>query len=548
MSDALARGRAAWDRQAWAEACSELRAADGEAPLGADDLDRLGAATYLTGDDAAVIEARARAYEAHLDAEQPVRAAGSALWLAAGILDRRDRQSEASGWIERARRLLDANPADSFELGFLQCVLARVRVAGGDPAAAYELFTRAVGIGTRLGHRDLINFARHGQGRTLLWLGRPAEGMTMLDEAMLAVTAGEVAPIPTGIIYCSAISACHDLLDLRRAHEWTTALAGWCAAHPDMLAFRGDCLIRRSELLQLHGAWADASNEVKRVCERLKDPEFEPTAGAAFYQKGELCRMRGEVEDADEAYRLASRAGRTPQPGLALLRLQQGDADGADAAIRGALPHARLPRTRAFLLRAAVEIRLARGDLAGAADAAGQLATLAGAEGPAYLHAASAHASGSIALARGEIEPAIELLRDALGRWRDLDAPYEVARVRVLIGQAYRSLGDEEGARLEFDAALDIFERLGAAPDVVHVGALATPPDAQPTGALTGREVEVLRLVAEGKTNRTIAAALEISEKTVARHLSNIFTKLDLSSRAGATAYAFKHKLLAPSA
>jgi DNA-binding NarL/FixJ family response regulator len=369
-----------------------------------------------------------------------------------------------------------------------------------------------------------------------------AAGLARLDEVMVTIASGEVGPLVTGIVYCSALSACHDLFDLRRAHEWTAALSGWCAAHPDMVPFRGQCLVRRSELLQLHGDWTEAAEEARRACERLSDA-FDD-AGPALYQHAELCRVRGEFERAEEAYRASSRAGRRPQPGLALLRLAQGDVAAADAAIRSALHETRMPRARAQVLHAAVEILLGAGDLAAARAAARELDEMARRTEAPVLRAAAAHTAGAVALAEGEPRDAVSRLREALDLWQEVPAPYELARVRALMGSAYAALGDDEGARMEIDAALEVLEQLGARPDVERVSALVAHESAAPSGGLTGREVEVLRQIAAGKTNRAIAAELSISEKTVARHISNIFTKLDLSSRSAATAYAYEHKLL----
>jgi len=544
MIDLLTHGRDAYIRQAWSDAFTELSAADRAEALDPEDLDCLATAAYLVGDDAASADARTRAYQAFLQRGAPVRAAGSAIWLAFVLVEKRNREAEIAGWLARARRLLDEHAEDCVELGFLMCLGAWQQVGKGDLQGAHVAFAKAASMGERFGNADLTSLARHGAGRALLRLDHTAEGLACLDEAMVAVTAGEVGPIVAGVIYCSVISACHDIFDLGRAQEWTTALEGWCGAHPDIVPFRGPCLIRRSELLQLHGAWEQAGDEARRACERLAAPQDGPDAGSAFYQQAELFRLRGEFEQADEAYTKASRAGRRPQPGLALLRLAQGDTASADAAIRSALLEVRPGRLRASLLSAAVEIMLAGNDLPAARLAAEEIAQLAHSVGASLLRAVAAHAGGAVALASGDAEAAAGLLREAWREWRELNAPYEVARVRALIGVAYAALGDAEGARMEFDAALEVFEHLGAAPDAARVAAPLTPETPQPSGGLTGREVEVLRHIATGKTNRVIAGALAISEKTVARHVSNIFTKLDLPSRAAATAYAYEHKLL----
>ncbi len=541
----LDRGRAAFDSGAWADAFAGLTAADAQTPLEPEDLDRLSTAAFLIGDEEASVRARSRAHAGFLDRGQHVQAARSAFWLAFDLAGVPDQQAQAAGWLARAQRLLEGVNEPCVEQGWLHCAAARHRVAEGDIAAAYALFTQATEIAERFGSPDLMAMARHGQGRTLLGLNRIREGISLLDEVMVAVSGGEIAPVVAGAVYCSVISACHDLFDLRRAQEWTTALQGWCASHPDTVPFRGQCLIRRSELLQLHGAWPDALSEAQQACERLtRSSRPRPEAGAAFYQLAELHRLRGDFAKADEAYRLASRAGCHPYPGLALLRLNQGQPDAADASIRVALQERRNQRSRVLLLRAAVEIMLARHDVAGARAASDELVVLADRIDAPFLRAVASQAQGMLLLAEGEARQALDALRTARTAWESLDAPYELAQVRVLIGLACRQLGDHDGAQLEFDAAHDAFESLGAAPAAAAVATLTAPPSTPTSTNLTGREVEVLRLIATGATNRAIAGRLNISEKTVARHVSNIFTKLDLSSRAAATAYAYEHKLL----
>jgi len=543
MNESVQHGRNAFERQAWAEAYSALAEADRSTPLDAEDLDRLATAAALIGLDDASAAARTRAFQRFLDRGDSRRAAASALWRLLSIADQKHRQAEVGGWLARAERLLAGDTGDSVERGFLLCLGGHRKLGEGDMAGARTAFTEALAIGERLHDTDLTALARHAEGRSMLFQQQTAAGLARLDEVMVSVSAGEVGPIVTGIVYCSVLSACHDLFDLRRAHEWTDAMTSWCAAHPDMVPFRGQCLVRRSELLQLHGAWDDAVTEARRACERLASSDSADSA-AAFYQHAEICRVRGDFDAAEEGYRLASRAGRRPQPGLALLRLAQGDAAAADAAIRSAVHETKGQRARAQVLHAAVDILLASGDVAAARAAAGELDELARRVGAPALRAAAAQTAGSIALAAGAPRDAVGFLREAWDLWQDVPAPYEVARVRALIGSAYAALGDNEGARMEIDAAVEVFEQLGARPDVERMMALQAPETTAPSGGLTGREVEVLRQIAAGKTNRAIAAELSISEKTVARHISNIFTKLDLSSRSAATAYAYEHKLL----
>jgi DNA-binding CsgD family transcriptional regulator len=543
VSGALERGRAAFARDDWFDTYTALTSADRESTLLAPDLHRLGVSAYMIGKERESVDAHVRAHEAFLAGGEVTAAARSAFWVAFSLIDKPGQQAQAGGWLSRMRRLIDGR-GPCAEEGLLLCALGFRKSVEGDVDGSCAACRQALEIGERFRDPDVIALARHSLGRALVRLGRTADGLSLLDEAMLDLTRGATTPMITGLVYCSLISACHELFDWRRAHEWTAVLDGWCTTHPDMVPFRGTCLVRRSELLQWHGQWPAAMDDVRRACEYL--PGNRPDAGAAFYQLADLHRLRGDVSGAEDAYRRASQAGRRPDPGWALLRLDTGDTDAACAAIRRALQEARDRRQRSHLLRAAVDILLEAHDPAGAAAAAGELTQLATTMDAPFLRAASAQASGTVALAAGNLDDALAHLRDAWQEWQRLEVPYELARVRVLVGLAYRQMGDRDGAQLEFDAAHEAFDRLGAAPDAARVAALAAnvATGRPAAGGLTGREVEVLRLVATGRTNRAIASELDISEKTVARHLANIFTKLDLASRAAATAYAYEHKLV----
>jgi ATP/maltotriose-dependent transcriptional regulator MalT len=280
----------------------------------------------------------------------------------------------------------------------------------------------------------------------------------------------------------------------------------------------------------------------------LDDPPNQPAAGAAFYQQAELHRLRGESSQAEESYRTANQRGRRPQPGLALLRLAQGRLDDAVGSIRQTVADAKSRAQRSVALAAAVEILLAANDVSGAHEAADDLSRIA-AELPApFLKAAAAHATGAVRIAEGDFRGGIESLRDALSFWQALDAPFEVARARVLMAIAHRELGDRDTASMELDASREAFEALGAATELARIAGLSVDAPLKRDDAVTDRELQVLRLIARGKTNRAIAESLGISEKTVARHVSNIFLKLDLSSRAAATAYVYEHDLADSSA
>jgi DNA-binding NarL/FixJ family response regulator len=542
--DDLQQGRASFARQAWSEAYAQLSAADRRAQLEPEDLERLAMAACLLGSDAESDEFWTRAHQEFLNRGDSQRAARSAFWLAFGLLNRGE-HARAGGWLGRAARLLPS--ADCVEHGYLLFPEALQRVFGGDNVAAYGTFRDAAEIGERFGDPDLTALARHGQGRALIRQGKVDEGVALLDEAMAAVEAGEVSALAAGNIYCSVIEACHEIFDLRRAREWTGALSLWCESQPDLVPYRGQCLVRRAEILQIQGDWPDAMAEAERACDWLTRPPPQAAAGAAFYQRAELQRLRGDFTAAEESYRQASQRGRNPQPGLALLRLVQGQIDAAEAAIRRALDEAREPRVRYRLLPAYLEIMLSARDIEAASAAADELAEIADEIDTPVLRAAADQGRGAVLLARSDPQSALAALRPAWHRWRELDAMYEAARVQVLIGLACRGLGDEDSARMEFHAAASAFQQLGAKPDSAHLEQLGRTPSLPASDALTPRELEVLRLVAAGKTNRSIATELFISERTVHRHVSNIFMKLGLSSRSAATAYAYEQDLVSPS-
>jgi ATP/maltotriose-dependent transcriptional regulator MalT len=449
----------------------------------------------------------------------------------------------ASGWFGRAQRLLDDGELDCVERGYLLMPQGIGAIFGGDAATAYSIFDQAGAIADRFGDGDLLAMTRMARGRALIRLGNMTEGLSFLDEAMVAITAGECTALVIGDVYCSVIEACHEIYDMRRAQEWTTALSRWCESQPDLVPYRGQCLVHRAQIMQLHGEWPDATEEGQRASERLTTPPPHPAAGEAFYLLGDLHRVRGQHAGAEDAYRQANQWGREPQPGLALLRRAQGQLDAATASIRRTLDEAQDRVDRPKLLNAYAEILLETGDTNAARVAADELAGIAADFDATLLHAMAADTVGRVLLAEGDARAALDQLRHAWTLWQDIDAPYESARVRVQIGLACRALGDEDTAEMELDAARWIFQQLGAAPDVARVQQLSHK-SAKDTGGLTAREVEVLRCVASGKTNRSIATDLFLSEKTIDRHVSNILAKLGVPSRSAATAYAYEHDLV----
>jgi DNA-binding CsgD family transcriptional regulator len=373
-----------------------------------------------------------------------------------------------------------------------------------------------------------------------VYLGRVAEGIALLDEAMVAVGAREVSPVAVGDAYCTVIDGCEELFDLHRVRAWTDALHAWCEAQPQLVLYRGICLVHRAELFALRGKWGEALDEINSALKSIADPRDAVVLGAAFYLRGELHRLRGALDEASDAYRQANELGRVPQPGLALLRVAQRRPEVAAAAIRRVLDESNDPFSRARVLSAFVEIMCVVGDTAAALKAAQELEGIASELKMPLLRAMAATALGRAQLAMADVRAALTTLRIAWRAWNELEIPYDAARVRILIADACAALGDDDGEQMERDAALAIFEQLGAAPDQGSLSRDASSP----TNGLTGRELEVVQLLATGATNRAIARELGISERTVTTYVGHMFTKLGVESRAGLTAYAYEHGLV----
>lgn len=543
LSD-LDRGLSAARRFEWAEAFKALSVADRSSSLGPDDLRVLATAAYLVDRVPDCVTALRRAAEAHIEAGQPRQAARAVFWIVFALGNQGD-LAQASGWLARATHLLESQPPDCAEQGLVLGAMARRHMATGDVAQALDLAARAAEIGRLAADADGRGLALTQYASALVKLGRIDEAMALLDEAMVAVVSDEISPIAAGTVYCTMISICGELAELRRAREWTEALDAWCGLQRDMVAFTGQCLVHRAELLHLHGRWPEAIAEAERACERVTRSPDAIATGAARYRQAEIHRVRGDLAAAERAYRHASECGYEPSPGLALVRLAQGDAGVAQATMRRALGETTDPLRRARLLPAQVEIALAAGELPAARRATDELAETAGRYGTPALRASAAYAKGAVLLAEGGPASALAALRTASVLWRDLDVPYEAARARLLMAVACRELGDEETALLELDAATQMFDRLGAGPDLARARALRSRQTAR-SHDLTAREMQVLRLVATGKTNHAIATELRLSEKTVERHLSNLFSKIGVSSRAAATAFAYQHRLIQP--
>lgn len=542
LDDPLGRARAAYEQGLWDRA-HELFAQADTGVLDVEDLERLGLAAFLTGHDAASTVAWSRAHRVRSADGQPERAARDAFLIGSNMLFRGE-LAPAQGWLARAGRLLEGR-AETAEHGWLLTLKGLARMFTGDPAGAEPAFATSLTIAQTHRDADLNTMAQLGAGMCRLLLGDLEAGVPLLDECMVGVTAGEVSPMYAGMAYCTVIAACADVFDLRRAQQWTAALTTWCDAQPGLVPFRGNCLVHRCELMRLQGSWGDALRAATEACGYLSGPVNWDTLGSAYYQLAEVQRLRGDFADADDNYRRGNEAGHRPEPGIALLRLAQGRIDTATAMMRRALDEATDPPARARLLPALVEVMLHSGDVTAAEAAAAELGQIAqGIEAP-YLLAVAETAQGAVLLARGEAREALPRLRQAADSWRDLDCPYELARTRVLVGLACGDLGDAESAAMEIEGARATFLALEAVPDLERLESrVSSGPLDGPAIGPTPRELDVLKLVAEGLTNRAIANELGLSEKTVARHVSNLLARLDLPSRAAATAYAYQHGLL----
>jgi DNA-binding CsgD family transcriptional regulator len=536
----LAAARLAYERQDWSATFAALAGSDLPS-LASDDLERLGTAAYLSGRIEESCQAWQQLWQAHLDAGDRPAAVRAAFWLAFALLST-GQVAVGSGWVGRSQRLLDEHGDDVVERGYLLHHLMFRHIFSGEYAEAEAVASQVSDYGRRFSDPQLVAMGISSQGRLMMYGGRVREGLGLFDEAMVAIVDGQVWPAMAGQIYCSMIEACQEVADLSRAEAWTAALSRWCDEQTGLVPFTGQCAVHRGQIMRSHGAFAEALEEFALARERYRAEGTTPAAGLAWAEAGDVHRLLGDLREAENCYEQASQLGHEPQPGLALLWMAGGSTAAALAAIQRLLAETHDPVNRSRLLPAAVEVLLAAGETAGAAELAAELTGIATSFDCRAVVARAAYAEATVALARGDGAGALPYLRRALLQWSDLDAPYEIARCRLAVARSLRRLGDEASARAELETARRLFLDLGARAAAEEAGA-ELEPDSLP-GGLTEREAEVLRLVASGRSNQEIAAALTLSEKTVARHLSNIFTKLDVGSRTAAAAYAFEHRLV----
>jgi DNA-binding NarL/FixJ family response regulator len=525
--------RAAFAARDWTGAHDAFLTARQEVSLDADDLNALAEASWWLGLMDESLAPREEADARYLEASDNRRAAMRAFDIAYAYF-LRGNETVGSGWVNRAQRLVDDEP-DCPEQGYLLYFAVETSLDGGEETMAKA--RQVHGFGRRHADHNLIAAGMVAEGRVLIKLGRAQEGLALLDEGMLEASSEDLAPNWAGNIYCHLMAACYELGDIRRAAAWTQSTAEWCDQMAPAVLFKGICRVHRAQVMQILGAWTQAQDEAERVCQDVAHIHVGIVAEGR-YQIGEIRRLRGDLDGAEEAYSQGHQLGRDPQPGLALVRLAQGRPEAAAALIHSALAGVTDRLARARLLSAQVEIAVAAGDPATASVAADELDAVAATYQSSGLQAAAKRSRGAVLLATGRTEEALSTLRAACSGWTELEAPYDCAKVRVLLARAYRQLGDMESSERELDAAHSAFEELGAELDAREAGEerRATLPE-----GLTEREGEVLALVAAGSTNRQIAEALFLSRKTVERHVSNIFTKLGVTTRTAAARFAFEH-------
>jgi class 3 adenylate cyclase len=490
---ALAAGMAALERHEWRAAFEGLAAADAERPLNPEGLELLATAAWWTGQLPVAIETRERAFAAATKAGDVQTAVLVAINLARDYFFKLAMPA-ATAWVKRAERMLEGmeeNPGH----GWVTAMKAGIASMAGNNEESIAQATLAQEIGERLGLPDLRAYAMAVRAAGLMARGDVDEGVALADEAATAAISGELQPSIAGGVFCSAIEACSAIGDVKRAIEWTEAQDRWCRRE-HINGFPGMCRIFRSDVKRMHGQWPEAEAEALQASVELRG-YIPGAAGLALYQIAEIRLRRGDLPAAEEALLGAHGLGQDTEPAQSLLRLAQGKTPAAVESIRRALTEPGRPSWRApsdsavyrvGLLPAQVEILLAAGDVPGARAAADELTALAEKFRTPLTLASAASCSGLVALAQGQSGEAAAQFREALGLWQGLDAPYEVARTRLALAEAYRADGQPDLGAIEARTARDAFEQLGATLDLRHAEAVvASFGGAAPIGLATAR-------------------------------------------------------------
>jgi DNA-binding CsgD family transcriptional regulator len=533
----LEQARSAHARRDWPTAYELFGEVRRSADLSADDLFALADAAWWLGLIRETLEVSEECHERFLSEGRVEDAAMVALgtgfnWFLRG-------QPEiGSGWVSRGQRLLEKVPP-CVAHGFLLSMEADERLAGGDADGALEAADRLMQLGKQIGEPVLASFALAVQGEAAIHRGDTRRGFALLDEAMLPVLAGRVPPDMAGNLYCRMMTLCHHLADASRARHWTDVTESWCETFPSAVMFAGVCRVHRSQLLRLQGSWDEAERSSSLATVELAELNVE-AVGEAHYELGEIHRLRGDLVAAETCFAAARSLGRDPQPGAALLLLAQGRGEDAAAVLRVLLTEVADPFLRVRLLHAQAQVGVALEDAALVRASTGELDLLAATYRTAGFQAWAEHARGAAHLLAGEHAVALRSLRGARATYESMGASYDVATTRLLIARALAGTGEAAAAAAEERLADEALASLGAARPP---GSTAPVAGRLLPGGLTAREAEILAAVCEGLSNRDVAARLVISEKTVARHLANIYAKIEVTSRTAAMAWAHRNGL-----
>lgn len=468
--DRIESGRAAFAERDWPQAYELLRDAEAETPLPPEDFELLAQAAQWAVGAAQAVPLYERAYARYLEAGNTQRAALVAVLLAHEYGTVKAQRAIGNGWLNRAARLLEDGP-DTREAGYLALERSLIALNAGEFDDALELGREAEGLGRRHGDRNLEVRGLQRQGMALIERGDVAEGRALLDEASVSALGGELDAFSTIIVYCNTIGACREVAAFDQAGEWTERASAFCDEQ-GINSFPGMCRVNRAEVMRFTGRLAEAEETAEQAWEELA-PWAPRIAAAALYEIGEVRLRLGDLAKAEEAFQRADDAGRDPEPGRSLLLLARGRVPAALSSIRRALHDGvhGLP-ARARLLPALVDIAVAANELDEGRTAADELREIADRFATPALRAIAEQADGTVLLGSGEAEAAAAPLRRALRLWQETNASYDAARTRLLLAQAYRQLGDEDGATHELSAAATVFDRLGARLDSERAGQL----------------------------------------------------------------------------
>ena len=464
------RAHSAAARGDWQQAFDLLMEADADGLLTPADLPVLGEVAYAAGHLDVTIEAWERAHSASMQAGDHIAAAGAAVRVAMHLLFDTALMAPVRGWLARAERLLEGG-SETPAHAWLAVVRAYERMLTGDLPGARQWARQAVEVGSKC---DPAAFAigRVAEARLLILEGDVQQGLAQLDQAGVAIVSGDLDPLSTGVVYCELVCALQGLAQYDVAEQWTEAMERWCETNA-IGSLRGRCRVHRAEILRLRGLCNEAESQAFMACEELR-PHLRRELGWPLNELGRIRLHQGDIAGAEEAFLAAHRAGWDPQPGLALVRLAQGDAATAAVSIRDALDHPlrlpskeRPPNTdlqRAPLLEAQVEIEIAAGDIGRARSAADELELVAARFDSKALVAGAALARGRVRLADGDAAGAEQSLSEAVRLWNEVGAPYEAALARMSLADAHAAGGSEQRAALERQAAHTILEGIRTTP------------------------------------------------------------------------------------